>query len=127
MMNRFAELLFWAGRYMERANHHARLIDVHYHMRHELYGHQEREYVWERLVELTGDIKRFEELYSNINAGTNELTVLHYVTFERSNCNSILSCVQQARNNIRTLRQLVPAELWDIANAFYLWLKDQNV
>jgi len=127
MMNRFAELLYWAGRYVERAGNHARLIDINYHMRHELYGQREREYVWERLVESTGGVARFEELYSNINAGTNELTVIHFLTFERSNINSIFNCVQQARNNIRTLRQLVPAELWEVINAFYLWLKDQNV
>ncbi|WP_127533416.1 alpha-E domain-containing protein [Paenibacillus kobensis] len=127
MMNRYAELLFWAGRYMERVGNYARLIDVNYHMRHELYGHQDREYIWERLVETTGEVRRFEELYSNINAGTNELTVLHFLTFERSNTNSIFACVQQARNNIRTLRQLVPAELWEMINSFYIWLKDQNV
>ncbi|WP_127571415.1 alpha-E domain-containing protein [Paenibacillus xylaniclasticus] len=127
MMNRYAELLFWAGRYIERAGNYARLIDVKYHMRYELYGHQNREYIWARLVETTGDIRRFEELYSNINAGTNELTVLHFLTFERSNNNSIFACVLQARNNIRTLRQLVAAELWEMVNSFYVWLKDQNV
>jgi uncharacterized alpha-E superfamily protein len=127
MMNRFAELLYWAGRYVERAGNHARLIDINYHMRHELYGHQEREYIWERLIETTGSVARFEELYSNINAGTNELTVLHFLTFERSNMNSIFNCVQQARNNLRTLRQLVPVELWEVINTFYLWLKDQSI
>jgi len=127
MMNRYAELLFWAGRYMERVGNYARLIDVNYHMRHELYGHQDREYIWERLAGTTGNVRRFEELYDHMNAGTNELTALHFLTFEHSNNNSILACVRQARNNIRTLRQLVPVELWEIMNAFYIWLKDQNV
>ncbi|EFM10590.1 protein of unknown function DUF403 [Paenibacillus curdlanolyticus YK9] len=124
MMNRYAEMLFWIGRYVERAENHARLIDVNYHARQEQFGSQhEREYMWERLVSAVGDIERFRAS----NTSVNELKVLHFMTFERSNPNSIFSCIQQARNNVRGLRQLLPSELWEVINALYLWLKEQTV
>lgn len=124
MINRYAEWLFWAGRYMERAENHARLIDANYRMRHELKGNEnDRDYVWEKLVAAVGDLAKFKE----DNAIANEWTVLHFLTFERTNSNSIYSIIQQTRNNIRALRQLLPKEMWEIANALYLWLHDQDV
>lgn len=124
MMNRYAEWLFWIGRYMERAENHSRLIDANYHMRHELRGNEnDRDYIWEKLVSAVGDLARFKEN----NAIANEWTVLHFMTFERTNSNSIYSIIHQARNNIRALRQLLPRELWEIVNSLYLWLQDQDV
>ncbi|KRE48992.1 alpha-E domain-containing protein [Paenibacillus sp. Soil522] len=124
MINRYAEWLFWAGRYMERAENHSRLIDANYHMRHELKGNDnDRDYIWEKLVAAVGDLAKFKE----DNAIANEWTVLHFLTFERTNSNSIYSIIQQTRNNIRALRQLLPKELWEITNSLYLWLHDQDI
>ncbi|MGM0881439.1 MAG: alpha-E domain-containing protein [Bacillota bacterium] len=124
MMSRHAEWLFWIGRYMERAENHSRLIDANYHMRHELRGNEnDRDYIWEKLVSAVGDLTRFKEN----NAIANEWTVLHFLTFERTNSNSIYSIIHQSRNNIRALRQLLPRELWEIVNSLYLWLQDQDV
>lgn len=125
MMNRTAEALFWIGRYMERVENHTRLMDVNYHMRHELKGNagDEPEYMWERLVAAIGDISLFKQQYHMVK----ETSVLHFLMFDRSHNNSIFSCIRQARQNIRSLRQLLPGELWEIANAFYLWLGEQNM
>lgn len=45
MMNRCAELLFWVGRYIERTENHTRLIDVNYHLRHELKGKENEQFI----------------------------------------------------------------------------------
>lgn len=125
MMNRTAEALFWIGRYMERIENHTRLMDVNYHMRHELKGSagDEREYMWERLVAAIGDISLFKQHYYAVK----ETTVLHFLMFDQSHNNSIFSCIRQARQNLRSLRQLLPEELWEVANAFYLWMGEQNM
>lgn len=122
MMNRTAESLFWIGRYLERAENHARLIDVHYHSRQVLTDHSEN-CVWERLIKAIGDIQLFRECFKEAN----ETTALQFLTFEPKNPNSLLSCVYQTRNNVRALRQLLPSELWESINGFYLWLKDQDI
>ncbi len=125
MMNRTAEALFWIGRYMERVENHTRLMDVKYHMRHELKGNDgdEREYMWERLVAAIGDISLFKQCYPTVK----ETSVLHFLMFDQSHNNSIFSCIRQVRQNLRSLRQLLPGELWEVANAFYLWMGEQNM
>jgi uncharacterized alpha-E superfamily protein len=124
MMNRSAELLFWVGRYIERTENHTRLIDVNYHLRHELKGKEnEQVYMWERLVAAIGNVTTFNNYYGTIN----EETVIKFLTLDQSNPNSIFSCVHQTRTNMRALRPLLPDELWDIINAFYLWLKEEDL
>ncbi|MGO4110439.1 alpha-E domain-containing protein [Paenibacillus sp. YAF4_2] len=122
MINRYAELLLLIGRLLERADNYSRIINVYYSMRDELVE-EEQGYTWERLVAAVGDIEEFKR----VQPQASERAVLHYLTFERSNEDSIFSCVQQARTHIRTLRPMLPVELWDIINSFYLWLKEQEV
>ncbi|GGG75281.1 alpha-E domain-containing protein [Paenibacillus radicis (ex Gao et al. 2016)] len=132
MLNRNAEALFWIGRYMERAENHARLIDVHYHLQAEdERGLEARgpggEAVdapckWTRIVDALGSRDSYEGQYGAYS----EQDVLHYITLDRDNANSLVSCVSHARGNLRTIREKVPSELWDTINAFYLWLREKQ-
>ncbi|OCT15385.1 hypothetical protein A8709_14985 [Paenibacillus pectinilyticus] len=122
MINRYANLLFTIGRYLERAENYARIININYTMRHDLKD-SEQGYAWERLAAAVGDVNELKHRYPHAN----EWTILNYLTFEQSNPDCLLSTIQQVRNHIRTIRPMLPVELWDIINAFYLWLKDQDV
>lgn len=132
MLNRNAEALFWIGRYMERAENHARLIDVHYHLQAEdelgveACGRDgeigEVPCKWTRIVDALGSRGAYEQQYGSYT----EQDVLHYITLDRDNANSLVSCVSHARGNLRTLREKVPSELWDTVNAFYLWLREKQ-
>lgn len=122
MMNRTAENLFWIGRYLERAENHTRLIDVNFHTRHVLIDNGEK-CKWERLIATIGSHELFSEQFDHAN----EATALQFLTFEQTNPNSLFSCVCFMRNNVRALRQMLPSELWDIMNGFYLWLKEQDI
>lgn len=121
MINRNAEALFWVGRYIERAENHARLIDIHYHIQHD--GDFEcEENKWARLIDALGARKDYLQQFGAFN----EKDVLSFITLDRSFQNSLFSCVSQARNNLRTLREKLPSELWDMLNAFYLWLGEKK-
>lgn len=122
MLNRNAEALFWIGRYMERAENHARLIDVHYHIQQEE-DYQAEGHKWSRLIDGLG----VREVYLRQFESFSEQDVLAFITLDLGNANSLFSCVHHARNNLRTLRQHLPSELWDIVNAFNLWLGGQSV
>ncbi|MEI7026363.1 alpha-E domain-containing protein [Paenibacillus sp. y28] len=122
MLNRIAEALFWTGRYAERAENHARLIDVHYHIR-ERSELEDDHRVWMRIIGAVSDPDKFLELYPVYS----ERDVLHYITLDINNTNSLLSCVSQARLNLRSVREKVPCELWESLNGFYLWLKEKQV
>ncbi|MCL6603484.1 MAG: alpha-E domain-containing protein [Paenibacillus sp.] len=122
MLNRNAEALFWIGRYIERAENHARLIDVHYHIQQEE-DFREEGNKWSRLIDALGVRKEYMQQFENFS----ESDVLSFITLDLGNSNSIFSCVHQARNNLRTLRQHLPSELWDIASSFNLWLGECSV
>ncbi|OKP91737.1 hypothetical protein A3844_01030 [Paenibacillus helianthi] len=122
MLNRNAEALFWIGRYMERAENHARLIDVHYHIQQEE-DFQAEGHKWSRLIDALGVRNEYQQQFDSYC----EQDVLSFITLDLGNSNSIFSCVHQARNNLRTLRQHLPSELWDIVNSFNLWLGEQSL
>src|SRR5690606_35761764 len=107
MLNRTAEALFWIGRYMERAENHARLIDVYYHLQQDEFmsniqlAENQHNDKWQRMVEALGSKASFEQAYGQYS----EQTVLVYITLDRDNPNSLVSCISHARNNLRTLRE----------------------
>jgi uncharacterized alpha-E superfamily protein len=122
MLNRNAEALFWVGRYVERAENHARLIDVHYHIQ-QTADFQDEEHKWARLIDALGARSSYEQQFEAFT----EKDVLSFITLDRGYANSLFSCVSQARNNLRTLREKLPSEMWDVLNAFYLWLGEKQV
>jgi len=119
MMTRIAEALFWIGRYTERAENHARLIDAFYHIREET---SSGERLWVRIVRTIGDPAAYESVYRTYG----EREVLRYTILDPTHANSIQSCVHQARTNLKSVRDKLPEELWDILNGFSLWLRSEE-
>lgn len=122
MLNRNAEALFWIGRYMERAENHARLIDVHFHIQQDRDA-EELEHKWARLVRALGA----DGIYRGQFDAYTQKDVLSFITLDRGYTNSLFSCVSQARQNLRSLREKLPTELWNVMNSFYMWLGDRTV
>jgi uncharacterized alpha-E superfamily protein len=121
MIGRIAESLYWLGRYLERIENHARLIDVDYHRQT---THTERDqYPWKELVETLADVGTFQKQ----NPTYTESAVLNTIVFDQNNTNSIRSCVTSARSNAQAIRERLPSELWDAINGFHLWLNDQKI
>jgi len=118
MLSRVANSIYWMSRYLERAENVARFIGVNLNLSLDMpenFGEQ-----WAPLVNITGDRELFTERYGE---PTRE-NVLHFLTFDRENPNSILSCVRHARENARSVREIISSEMWEQANHFYLMVKD---
>jgi uncharacterized alpha-E superfamily protein len=120
MLSRVADALFWMSRYVERAENVARFIDVNFHMI--LDGSTGQAEDWNPLVYTTGDHDDFDERYQT---PTRE-KVIHFLTFDLDNPNSILSCVCSARESARTVRDVITSDMWEQMNSFYLMLRDPN-
>jgi uncharacterized alpha-E superfamily protein len=117
MLSRVAESIHWMARYVERAENVARIMDANYHMILDLpAGGGEQ---WEPLVVTTGDEKLFKELYPEFSREN----VVQFLAFDLRNQNSILSCLRGARDNARSVRELISSEMWQQVNTFYLMLK----
>jgi uncharacterized alpha-E superfamily protein len=115
LLSRIAESLFWMGRYMERAEDTARILDVNYHML--LEGTREAGRLrWEPLIIITGERERFFGLYEDATPAS----VFDFLAFRADNPSSITQCVTWARENARTIRDRLSRELWEDINGLYL-------
>ena len=123
MIGRIAETLFWGGRYTERVDSHARLINTSFHTFQEWSGaKRERNAYWQNLLEVLGESADYRVRH----AVWDEPQVLHFMTFDPENTNSIVCCLKNARNNIRSVQERIPKRLWETINAGFLWLKEQD-
>lgn len=114
MLSRVAESLFWINRYIERAENYSRFIHVNFVLALELPEGVDEQ--WEPLVLTTGDSEHFYKLYPN--AGRDN--VIEFLCFDKNNGNSILSCLETARENARGVRDFLPQSLWRNLNEFYI-------
>lgn len=117
MLSRVAESIYWMSRYIERVESVARLVEVNLHLVLDAsgdYGDQ-----WGPLVNTAGDQILFAKRYEV----ENRENVMRFLTFDRENPNSILSCAWKARENARSIRDTISSEMWEQVNRFYAFLR----
>lgn len=118
MLSRVAESIYWMNRYIERADNVARFVDVNFHLHLDmpsLNGEQ-----WNALIHTTGDYDAFS---ARLGVPTRE-TALQFLAFDTANPNSILSCLSAARENARTIREIIPSEIWEHVNTFHIMVRE---
>lgn len=115
MLSRVASSIYWMSRYLERADNVARFIDVNTRLILDM-GWEREKAQWDPLVLASGDEEDFHKRYDECN----EKNVVHFLTFDDKNPNSILTCVQNVRENARTVREVISSEMWEAINALYL-------
>jgi uncharacterized alpha-E superfamily protein len=114
MLSRVADSIYWMSRYAERAENVARFIEVNLQLMLDAPSGEDQQ--WEPLVNTTGDGEAFTKRYGEAT----QQNVIHFLTFDADNPNSILSCVRSARENARTVREIISSEMWLQLNKFYL-------
>lgn len=122
MLSRHADSAFWIGRYIERAEATARMIDVHYHygLESPLVGEALR---WSSILAISEAEKEYKKRYDTLD----EQNILHFFAFDTQNSNSIASCVASARENARSIRDAISSEMWQTVNKWYLGMRTWNV
>ncbi|WP_291426821.1 alpha-E domain-containing protein [Deinococcus sp.] len=120
LLSRLAENLYWTGRYMERAENTARLLNVNYYATLENAG-RAREY-WKPLLELMGGDAPLRAKYGRVDARS----ISQWMAFDLDNPSSIASSMRYARENARGLRDRIPSEMWESVNRSYLQLCFEN-
>lgn len=117
MLARLAENMYWAGRYVERAENTARLLDTTYHGLLESRPATEAT-AWSDLLDVVG----LADAFATAGGQPTGPQVTRYLVTDADNPGSIRSTVARARENIRSLREEVSTELWEAINGFYLEL-----
>jgi uncharacterized alpha-E superfamily protein len=114
MLSRVADSIYWMSRYIERAENVARFIDVNLIL---MLDSPAADQQWQPLVNITGDHADFAKRYGPVASSQN---VLQFLTLDRENPNSIISCLRAARENARSVREIISSEMWLQINTFYL-------
>ncbi|PTM03758.1 MAG: hypothetical protein DA407_13700 [Bacteroidetes bacterium] len=118
MLSRVANSIYWMSRYLERAENTARFINVNLNLTLDMPNNFVDQ--WAPLVNITGDDALFLELYET---PTRE-NVLQFLTFDLKNPSSIYSCVRSARENARSVREIISSEMWEQVNLFYIMVRN---
>ena len=114
MLARVAESIYWMSRYVERAENVARFIEVNLNLMLDLPVGSAQQ--WQPLVDTTGDAAEFAKRYGTAN----QRDVIQFLTFDQENVNSICYCLRAARENARSVREIISSEMWEQLNEFYL-------
>jgi uncharacterized alpha-E superfamily protein len=106
------------GRYIERAENVARFVDVNLNLMLDSPSGQDQQ--WQPLINTTGD----HELFSKRYGQATQENVTQFLAFDPEYPSSILSCLRSARENARSVREIISSEMWEQLNRFYLMVKE---
>ena len=117
MLSRVADSLYWMSRYLERAEHTARLLDLNLHQ------------MLDQSPAAAGP--RWGRLLSSLRAPAipgmaetpDAYQITEALTFDQENGASIIACVSQARENARQVREQISSEMWEQLNRLTLQVK----
>ena len=113
MLSRVAERLYWLGRYVERAENTARLVSVNNNLMLDL--PRSAEHIWDSLLVILATDAAFRARYSAVS----ERNVIRWFIAEEGNAGSLVSSLRAARENARTVREVMPSESWELINDLY--------
>ena len=117
LLSRVADRIFWAARYIERAEDAARVLRS--------FGNVFADYPssstvrWSSLVSVAGS-----DATLPVVDGSDELSVVQYLIADLDHENSIAATVDRGRENLRTCREILPRAAWQTVNDLSLYVRD---
>ena len=112
MLSRHAEILFWVGRYLQRAAQTGQLVAMTSMSQVEGHHSEDR---WRQLLEVLYLDGAFLDHHDAFTSDA----VLDFLVLDRSNDGSIASSVSAARDGLRNVRDLVPLDLLEAVNVLH--------
>jgi uncharacterized alpha-E superfamily protein len=118
VISRVADHCFWLGRYIERAESSARLLQVTRTLAFD--AELPPLYCWRPLVIVSG---QYPELTAHLGADAagNGDAVQRYMTWAPDNPVSIRNSIRAAREGARSIREVIGHDIWEASNELYLW------
>jgi uncharacterized alpha-E superfamily protein len=121
MLSRVADSIYWMSRYVERVENVARFVDVTFNLMLDLPDGSAEQ--WQPLVSTTGDQTWFAQRYGEATRDS----VVRYLVFDPEYPNSIISCLEKARESARCIRETISPEMWEHLNHFYYMVLDGSI
>jgi uncharacterized alpha-E superfamily protein len=118
MLSRVAENIYWLARYVERAENTARLLRVNTQLM--LDTPKGVTPGWDPLITIIGHDADFHSCCDEAS----ERNVVKFLIGETKNPGSILSLLAIARENCRTVREILPRSAWELLNELHIYAKE---
>lgn len=118
MLSRVAERLYWMARYLERAEDTARLISAYSHLVLDAPSNVEPD--WQVPVDTLDASPLFAKRYRKLD----ERNVIRFMLADEKNPSSILRSISTARENVRTTRDVLPAQAWELVNELHIYVSE---
>lgn len=119
MLSRVAERIYWLGRYMERSENIARLVNVNSNLLLDLPSGVR--VGWGSLIDISGTRSYFERDTQQAD----EKTVVNFILADKNNPASLMNSLSFARENARITREIMPMEAWELINDLYHFMRDR--
>jgi uncharacterized alpha-E superfamily protein len=123
MLSRVADSLYWMSRYLERAEHIARLMSVQYSA---LLDHepQENDPSWARVL---ASLRAAQPGGGYRIGGSLAYRITGALTFDLHRPPSLANALHSARENARQVREQTSTEMWEQLNRLYLVLRSTSL
>lgn len=112
MLSRVADSLYWMGRYLERAEHTARLVNVNLHLALDRTPADAAQH-WGRLLSSLRLPPPAAESLTPVEHAT-------AASLDLANRDSISASIGAARENARQVREQISSEMWEQINRLFL-------
>ena len=118
MLSKVAERIYWIGRYLERIESTARLISIYDNILFDL--PRSSGFSWYNLVTINQLQEDFSERYSV----KDERNVVKFLLVDKTNPCSVHSSLTALRENVRTTRDVVLEDTWEMTNELSMFVSD---
>ncbi len=120
MLSRVADNLYWFGRYLQRAENTARLVNVHANLLLDL--PRNLTVGWLPLLEIAGA----DGLFKATGMEPTEENVVRFLIVDERNPGAIFSSLNFARDIARVSRDCMPREAWERLNDLFLFVQERG-
>lgn len=120
MLSKVAERVYWTARYIERVENTARLVAVYTNLLLDL--PKGVNLGWYNLVALSSLENTFTERYKV----QDERNVVKFLLADEKNPVSVVSSLNMLRENVRTTRDVVPVETWELINELSIYVNENS-
>jgi uncharacterized alpha-E superfamily protein len=121
MLSRTAAALYWLGRYLERADFIARLVEATVRL-DALSARPAGEAAWQSALAVSYTDKAF----AATGQAVTQANVARFLALDASHPGSIISCLERARNNARAVRTALTREAWTAINRAWLMFHNRR-
>ncbi|KAF1712141.1 hypothetical protein CSC70_01005 [Pseudoxanthomonas kalamensis DSM 18571] len=118
MLSRVADNLYWFSRYVRRAENTARLVGVGSQLQLDL--PRSVRFTWRPMIDTVGAGELFDEHFPELGDDVSDADVNRFLLLDERNPSSLRSSVDAAREILRSVRDSLPQEVWEVVNDLHL-------